>query len=249
MENENPAQPPANPGSAPVMPPGPSVLENKPPASPLPKPNEPSHPFPPPNTSPEKPPFWKSKWLILGILLLAILVPAGVFTLAKVTSESAPTPTPTLIETPAPTVSTPSPSPVDETANWKTYSDNGKNYTIKYPDALQPVNLEDTNDPYSDCAYLGEPQFETNPNSQTMGMCLFKEKFSTIYPDVASNPNYTKVNINGYIAYKLISGQASLSQADVYVLNTDESFVAFTQITLIDKNLFEKVISTFKFTK
>src|SRR3989344_5755217 len=67
-----------------------------------------------------KSPFWKSKWAVLGILLLIILVPAGFFTLGKISSKPSPTPTPMA-----------TPTPVDETANWKTYE--GIGFTLKYP--------------------------------------------------------------------------------------------------------------------
>jgi hypothetical protein len=119
-ENQNPVQPPPSvePASAPVTPPGAPAINKVIP--PVPAGNMPTHPV-----KPEGKHFWKSKWFLLLVLFLSILIPVSVFAAAKITSK------PTPVSSPEPSAETASPSPIDETASWKTYT--GIGYTIKYP--------------------------------------------------------------------------------------------------------------------
>lgn len=70
------------------------------------------------------------QFIILGVVVLAI-VAAGAFYLGKQVSTPKPQ---SQTSTTQPTISQPSPSPTpDETANWKTYTNNDGKYSIKYP--------------------------------------------------------------------------------------------------------------------
>lgn len=58
--------------------------------------------------------FWKNKWLWIGVLIVAILVPTTIFAASKIIQkpETSPTPIPTATPTPTPqTSSTPISSP------------------------------------------------------------------------------------------------------------------------------------------
>ena len=80
----------------------------------------------------------KSKWPLLVILLLVlVLLPLGGYFLINEGSKNKPSPT--VSPTPTQTVSltaSPTPTQADETADWKTYTNTASGYSVKYPDDL-----------------------------------------------------------------------------------------------------------------
>lgn len=75
--------------------------------------------------------------IVIGIVVL-VIVAAGAFYLGKQVSTPKPQ---SQTSTTQPTISQPSPSPTpDETANWKTYTNQGLGFTIKYLPVLSIVN-------------------------------------------------------------------------------------------------------------
>lgn len=77
--------------------------------------------------------FPKMAMVIIGLVILILLVGVGAYYLGTNKNKSVPQTVYTQpTSSPSHSVSpTPSPTPIDETANWKTYSSNG--YLIKYP--------------------------------------------------------------------------------------------------------------------
>src|SRR3990167_8442319 len=78
----------------------------------------------------------KSKWPIIVIgLLILVLLPLGAYFLLNENSknQTVPTATPTPFSSPKPTSESASPTPVDETADWKTYTNTASGYSVKYP--------------------------------------------------------------------------------------------------------------------
>lgn len=75
--------------------------------------------------------WWKIGFLVVGLLLAGSIFYAGYQFSKKQTIPVATYPTPSPISSPVVQVS-PSPT-TDETANWKTYTDNGGKFSIKYP--------------------------------------------------------------------------------------------------------------------
>ena len=74
---------------------------------------------------PPKKPFLTGKIILIAIILLILLGLGGTYLALK----SKPKPQPTVPQV----VPTPSPTPIDETANWKTYTNTIVGYQIKYP--------------------------------------------------------------------------------------------------------------------
>jgi len=193
--------------------------------------------------------WFMTKWPRWVKILVSLPIPLALLGLALTTFlavkdpfnklDRIPTPTPAPIRT-----STPTPTPIDEAASWSIYTNSGNNYSIKYPIQWEVTSVEEEDVPGSECIFLGKKK-EIN---ELMTGCFILEKFSAVYPEVPSDPSYSKTTINNYIAYKRNSATASLD-ADIYILSSDGSFMALSQSTLPDKELFEKVVSTFKFTE
>jgi hypothetical protein len=132
---------------------------------------------------------------------------------------------------------TPSPAPTsDSTASWKTYSNNG--YSIKYPATWTTETGFGVKN--VSCIFLNEDTL------QAMAVCSSIVKFSTIYPEYINNQNNPKITINGYDAYKDIS---PTGKGAFYIINSNEQFVNISPGTLSDMTLFDKILSTIKFTQ
>lgn len=75
------------------------------------------------------------QFIILGVVVLAV-VAAGAFYLGRTTQKPTSPQNPVVSETPNPSPTSsasPTPTGIDETANWKTYTNTKEGYSIKYP--------------------------------------------------------------------------------------------------------------------
>lgn len=70
------------------------------------------------------------KWFII-IILLAMIVLAGIFLIFK--SQSVKQTPPSQVTQSSPVTPAPTPSPADQTSNWKTYTNSGIGFSVKYP--------------------------------------------------------------------------------------------------------------------
>jgi len=186
----------------------------------------------------------KTKYILLGLLILLILVAlgGGIYYLGVVKQQPisqknnnvaktiAPNPTSTLTPTITP----------DPTASWKTHTDNIS--SIKYPASWTIVDL-----PLSvknlTCILIQESS--TAP-IQAVSFCSSTDQFSTIYPEYINNQNNPKITINGYDAYKDLS---LTGKGAFYIINSKGKFVNISPGTLSDMRLFNQILSSFKFTQ
>ncbi|OGH16851.1 MAG: hypothetical protein A3H50_01190 [Candidatus Levybacteria bacterium RIFCSPLOWO2_02_FULL_37_10] len=186
--------------------------------------------------SPKKP-FMFSKILLPIVIIMVLLAATGGTYLAlnaKNKPQSvAPKAIPTTAPTPLPTeASAKAGTPIDETANWKTYTNNN-GFSIKYPASWI---IMDTVVENLSCALLGKEIVKS------MTICFSTEKFSNVWPEYINNPNKIKITINGYDAY-----ENTISPGAFFVLNSNEQWANISPAGLSDKKLFDQILSTFRF--
>lgn len=80
-------------------------------------------------------------WIITGVLVIAIA--GGAYYLGRSTSPKPSAPPTVTSQTPQPIPSAAPTSTPDETANWKTYTDNIDHFTIKYPPSWSVRRIKD----------------------------------------------------------------------------------------------------------
>lgn len=171
-----------------------------------------------------------SKWIIAVavILFLVIVGSVSAFVLNK-NSASKPQPNAETI------VASPTPTP-DPIANWKTYTGNG--FSIKYP-ASWKIEVLSQDVKNLDSIFLKED------STHVVTLSFSTDKFSSIYPEYINNSKNPKIKINGYDAYP-DTGFAGLGA--FYLVNSNEQFANISPGTILDKELFNQILSTFKFT-
>lgn len=267
---EKPVQ--QNNPSMPVTPPGPSALADRPqrPTPPTPLPTNPkeqaAHPFPIPAgnrpAEPERKHFWKSKWFLLAILLLFLLIPVSIFAASKIISK------PTEIPAPSPTIRpTPTPTP-DPTANWNIYSGDG--YSIKY---LPTWTVDITTSPgYVNINSNDKfPKAPNDPEATTYWVTIhkvansnnldFKELATADLPvNLKGSFRYTTEIINGLTAYRTTDLPSMSGCEWAFFKNPNGNDYVSTSFCLYDKDkpfekqdqyysIFNQMLSTFKFTE
>lgn len=195
-------------------------------------------------------------FLLVGILVIGVA--GGAFYLGRSTIQK-PLPTPsTASQTPQP-----NPTPSEETANWKTYTNNQLHYSIKYP-----------NDQFINCgkddfllykgreATRGCPQGEEIPafTISTHGGSGYSLETSQ-YPECYSVKKET-INVGGLPATKY-SNQiiddpsskcsntvVSYAKSNVTILlNHGTDLLIYSFYENADKDIKNKMLSTFKFTQ
>lgn len=237
MEPNNPSQP-----SQPVIP----VVQNPNPQTPPVTPETQPPVIQPIPSVPSNPPN-KTKYILLGLLILLILVAlgGGIYYLGAVKQQPTSQKNYNVTKTIAPnSTSTPTPTPTpDPTASWKTYTSSDNSFSIKAPstwtvdNSFAQANSFDQN---VVCLYLD------NNSTMVLSACYRHSKLAdSIYSGVPTRSTVIKTEINGLVAYN----DKGFSLDDFYIINPDGTFILITRDSQLDANLFEKVVSTFKFTQ
>jgi len=118
--------------------------QQKPPSTANPPVENPVQP-PPFITPPTSKSFLSNKILLLIVIIIILIAVGGKYlalnskpkpepVVSKVTPTSGPTPLPSITSVKE---SSPTASPIDETANWKTYTSQEGKYSIRYPDSVK----------------------------------------------------------------------------------------------------------------
>jgi hypothetical protein len=198
-------------------------------------------PFIQPTPSVPRTPTTKTKYILLGLLILLILVAlgGGIYYLGVVkqqpTSQKNNNVTKTITPYPSSTpTSTPTPDP---TISWKTYKDNIS--LIKYPSTWTIVDLPLGVKNLTCISIMKDKQ-----TYQGIPYCSSTDQFSSIYPEYINNQNNPKITINGYDGYKDMS---ALGKGGFYLINPKGQFVSISPSTVSDMELFNQILSTFKF--
>lgn len=208
------------------------------------------------------------KIFILGLLIF--LIAGGAYFLGKQTttkSSSAPVVT---SQTPQPTAS---PNPIDETASWKMYASYNNKFSFKYPPEFTIYkNHSQEDDPdqiisiMTDKPHPGAPDFPT-PGTLFRILHLFKgfsnpENFLTSRSnlDRVVSRNDPTIGNSPAIKYQLEvidigDPQTGISffpvgtkYSDTFI-KLDDGYIYLEHIDEKNPEIYQKILSTFKFTK
>lgn len=120
---------------------------------------------------------------------------------------------------------------------WKTYAGNG--FSLKYPPSWTieelPQDVKNLNSIFLE---------EDSTHAATLAFSTYK--FPSVYPEYINNPNNPKITINGYDAY---NDTGIFGKGAFYIVNLNQQFINISPGTIFDKGLFDKILSTFKFTQ
>lgn len=184
-------------------------------------------------------------FLLVGIFVIAIA--GGAYYLGRLT-------TPKTLSVPVPisqtSQSTPIPSStstlVDETANWKTYTNSKYGFSFKYPDDLSftPSNNTDKSSEVEIYAY--------NPHDYAeVALVVSHKSESTLIQEDGENLTKSIIDFNGISADKY-SGNSGVAgtvyKEEVFFTHNSLTFI-FSVGTYNRKNLLIQILSTFKFTQ
>lgn len=196
------------------------------------------------NTTPLTSKPQKNIILIVGIAILFLIVSlAGGYFLFAPKSKIADKPTTSV----APTTTQISPT-TNPMANWKTI--NYSIFSIKYPTLLH-VSSKDT------CTYISDIEepldipSKTSPGNHTViSICTYNQTMPTSFP--YTNGSAANHTIRQYSANDLsgIQGQTTSTLGTenvVFIKNPQGGYVDIRRM-LGDQNLFQEILSTFKFT-
>lgn len=207
--------------------------------------------------------------LILVAVVILVAIAGGAFFLGRQTSPaqtiSSPSPVPSQ-QVPVETPKQVSPSPVDETANWKTYTSTNANFSFKYPSEWPLVNIPK----FDQCSVCIEGlTFSHNYNSNSSDLniatiLVFKEENIKSLDDYVKihvkgdqskvNLQYTNVGGEKAVSYKLSGGIPPLPVIEYavfknglyYIIRLEDS-VETNKNKSKNQELFDKMLSTFKF--
>lgn len=256
-ENNSP-QPPVVPNQTPVVPPSnppaqefyhPPVAQTPPAGHPFPLPNNPSEP----NHSPHHHMFLRwMVFLILGILVLAVLLGGGAYVLMKAKAP---------VSTPIPVVSKPTPTPVDETANWKTYTNSTHKFSFKYPSGWNVEEQDETKsaDGRELLITLNEP---SNSSPYQVEVFHFQGEdlqsfINSWYGQIESGPSQIKSINEGNAGYEFFMQKAGVTpsgSANITIRNGMDVFTISTPVKngnsaeILQDSTLKLITSTFKFT-
>lgn len=189
-------------------------------------------------------------WIIVGVLVIAVA--GGAYYLGRSTTPK-PSATPNVIsQTPQPT---PTSSPVDETANWKTYTNDRFGYSIKYPN-IWKVYPEHFTDGISIFG-LQDPKYPGGQNIliEVDGNTSISPK-EYIVMNVAPISNPQKVSsqdINGLKGEKwsFNSGRTIDDNYAIFLTSKNKRYILIKELSNKDtfsgySSVIDQVISTFK---
>jgi hypothetical protein len=212
---------------------------------------------------------------IILLSVLGLVVVAGAFLIGvqvgknqtsnqqPIAEEPTATPTqivvsPTTIPT-SPVTATPT---IDPTANWKTYTNKEYNLTIKYPsDAKLRISQSESNDKmllvafdspnavfdrlFKSGGYSFEISMQTQKNFNTLNEYLLFQKEHSMYEEVLPK---TYNNVNGY-TFKNDKGYSGLNFTyRGFVAKNNELYYTINYFTDDSVDMFNQILSTFKFT-
>ncbi len=137
----------------------------------------------------------------------------------------------------------------NSTAGWKTYTNSEYGFEFKYPGNLMVYDKSSLNSNNTWDIYVGNVTIE--------GTTAERERSSYLYLEALKNKMET-INIGG-ISGKKVEMTDSLAQRMgknirylyAFVFNGDKAYSFFSDdnITVSQKDVFNKILSTFKFTK
>lgn len=143
----------------------------------------------------------------------------------------------------------PTPTNVDETANWKTYTNIKYGYLIKYPSEIRLVSSnEDAVELYRENVNIGAGMGERGH-----GMIIYYRNFGAETIESQTRPT-ENISISSYPALRWTDN--NLCMEDIWLPNPNkENTLRISFITCaekdpykkIDFDLFNKILSTFKF--
>jgi hypothetical protein len=184
--------------------------------------------------------------LILALITLtvavAIFANSGFFA-----NKNVPAPSQTPQPSPKPSPKT---SPIDDTANWKTYTNVKYKYKFNYPSDFEIVSLEWTDKSISD-----SERWALAVRKQDKMVFSISSIDQAIYPAdrYNSTDDYIKNIAETYKGSKIIP--MTIDKINVYQINDFKSkpYIAFIkndtkfEIRLLDEELSNQILSTFKF--
>jgi len=187
-------------------------------------------------------------YILVGVLILAV-VTGGAYYLGK---STAPKPSiPVVSQTPQPTASsqvTPSPTPYSITS-WKTYT--SSSYSLKYPANLY---IHEYNDDYQDLVIgdIPNPQMRGSLTPKVyLTVGFYNQSMPKSFPYTnGSDKNDTIMPYptNGYTGIRgKQTSPLGLGEA-VYLQNPNGGY-AVLSLQIGDINIFNQILSTFKFTQ
>ncbi len=157
------------------------------------------------------------------------------------------------------------PLPLDETTNWKTYTNEIYGIALKYPSSAEMYKCggESTNKPNeisgpadgneTECVFINNL---TNPKAKgSISINFKKESFvDTFVTAETTDKNKTFTKINGksaYITVHEVSSEDSERNKQVYIELSPTEYIALigTYNDPATITLFDTILSTFKFTK
>jgi hypothetical protein len=123
--------------------------------------------------------------------------------------------------------------------NWKTFVSNDKVFSIDAPSTWNVSKLIPSKPtPDVNCLYL-----ESN-NSLLITACYRYAKLAdSIYDKVPQRSGVKKSVINSFVTYN----DNNLGLNDYYIVHPNGTFILITRGAGLDNNLFEKIVSTFKY--
>jgi len=194
------------------------------------------------------------QFIILGIVVLAV-VAAGAFYVGKQTATPKPQPQSQVVTSqPSPTpTSSPAPTITDETANWKTYTDNERGFLLKYP--------PDWDNAFDYCST------PVNANSNELSAnCIKTVIFTSDIPSENADlgrdlvlTSTTNIKISGYNAKREIFSLPDDNTPDTYqvwIYKNNKPFILWLSYIGVNTskkqadafvNILNKILSTFKF--
>lgn len=210
------------------------------------------------------------RWVLLLILAIIISSGATYFLVQLQLTKQAPNQVAQTTPSPTPSVS-PAPNGVEETANWKTYTNTKYNFFVKFPNSwtlseegdmvlFLPPGAEQFPATQKDTPGAGQPP-------PSIAIIIINKTFSEPDSQFFSSLKYTTMNVNGVdgIYYNVIRAPIALINFDLPTRDnkktirfsfpsTLENFSTFNpedepNVANFDETTFKTILSTFKFLK
>lgn len=163
------------------------------------------------------------------------------------------------------TIISPSPTP-DPTSNWKTYTNNKYNYSIKYPvdsyklfntttDTFISVNDTGMENSFQDVLPFEIKVFPMDNTMLSINNDLFVRLggYSMDFLNGITPQSYVLDGVNGYVIYGINAGVSGIERQIIVIKNNFvydiQSNNSYARDEVRYKKLFDQILSTFKFTQ
>lgn len=214
-------------------------------------------PIPPQNINPMPPPqqslYGKINWLKWVLIIVFVALLASITTYFVLTFQSQKPPPPQIVQTiPSPTPDLYTEGTRSATANWKTYTNIKYGYLIKYPSdvKLEPSTEEAIGFYRNEVAKSG-----TGGQGRCCGMTIYSRTYDSVSIESQSRPIET-INVGGYSALRWSDDPPFFD--DIWIPNPDKRGAVRITISTLnaidpynkeDYEIFEQILSTFRFTQ